>query len=554
MGHGIPALSIENTLVATWNDAKGVRELLERHENAVAAIILEPVMMNVGVMGPRDGFLQELRALCDEFGCLLVFDEVKTGAKLAWGGAQERYKVKADIVCLAKAIGGGLPLGAFGSRREVMDEIASFRSFHAGTYASNPLATSACIAALERVLVKDIYPKTTALGDALAEGHNKIIKKHGLPWCAVNLGANGTVFWRKTPPTNYREWLDQDFDSFWRYWHMNLNRGVIPQAQCYDEQWTVSALHEERDVDAHARGLRRDRARDEVRASAPAPRGPRLHPPPRQRGQHRGHGHAALGRVDPAGGDGAVRDEAGHDGGREAGVARHAGEGRPRLGSGHHLRAHRDGSALVLALDHDQQVVAVAGAVRARRPPLEKVEEHVPRRHAPRARPRVGQAQGHHPAQQLELAGVVGDLEEALAQALVRGRPGAAWPPRSGGTAEPPACPTQNGSFQRRKEARPFRTGHAQRRTAARSARRARWRARTRRRAGSASRIGAPAAVVDADRAHAAQGVRGGAREEVGQAGRAAHAQHGEQAGAAELARSRRSCRRVTWNRPPRST
>ena len=249
VGHGIPALTVENTLVATWNDARGVRELLERHENAVAAIILEPIMMNLGVLGPRDGFLQELRALCDEFGCLLIFDEVKTGAKLAWGGAQEHYKVKADIVCLAKAIGGGLPLGAFGSRREVMDEIAGFRSFHAGTYASNPLATSACIAALERVLVKEIYPRTTGLGDALAEGHNKVIKKHGLPWCAVNLGANGTVFWRKTPPTNYREWLDQDFDSFWRYWHMNLNRGVIPQAQCYDEQWTVSALHEQRDVD-----------------------------------------------------------------------------------------------------------------------------------------------------------------------------------------------------------------------------------------------------------------------------------------------------------------
>jgi glutamate-1-semialdehyde 2,1-aminomutase len=249
VGHGIPALSVENTVVATWNDAAGVRELLERHENEIAAVILEPVMMNVGVMPPRDGFLQELRALCDEFGCLLVFDEVKTAAKLAWGGAQERYRVKADVVCLAKAIGGGLPLGAFGARRELMNEIGSFRSFHAGTYASNPLATTACLTALEKVLTREVFPRATALGDALAEGHNRIIKKHGHPWCAVNEGANGTVYWRKTPPTNYREWLDQDFDAFWRYWHMNLNRGVIPQAQCYDEQWTVSALHGEKDVD-----------------------------------------------------------------------------------------------------------------------------------------------------------------------------------------------------------------------------------------------------------------------------------------------------------------
>jgi glutamate-1-semialdehyde 2,1-aminomutase len=249
VGHGIPGGSVENTLVAQWNDVASVREILERNENEVAAIIVEPIMMNIGVIPPRNGFLQELRALSDEFGCLLVFDEVKTGAKLAWGGAQEHYKVRADIVCLAKAIGGGLPLGAFGARREIMNEIAAFRSFHAGTYASNPLATTACLTALGSVLTREVFPKAIALGDALAEGHNKIIKKHGLACCAVNLGVNGTVFWRRTPPTNYREWLDQDFDAFWRYWHMNLNRGVIPQAQCYDEQWTVSALHTDKDVD-----------------------------------------------------------------------------------------------------------------------------------------------------------------------------------------------------------------------------------------------------------------------------------------------------------------
>ena len=246
-GQGIPALTVENTIVAPWNDSRAVRALLEKNANQVAAIILEPIMMNVGVLAPRDGFLAELRALCDEFGCLLVFDEVKTAAKLAWGGAQEYYKIKADIVCLAKAIGGGLPLGAFGSSRTIMNEIAQFHSFHAGTYASNPLATTACITALDRILTKDVFPTVTALGDRLAAGHNEILKKHGLPYCAVNLGANGTVYWRKTPPTNYREWLDQDFDMYWRYWHMNLNRGVIPQAQCYDEQWTVSVQHSEKD-------------------------------------------------------------------------------------------------------------------------------------------------------------------------------------------------------------------------------------------------------------------------------------------------------------------
>ncbi len=249
VGHGIPDGTLKNTVVAQWNDIQSVREVLQRNDNEVAAVILEPIMMNIGVIGPRDGFLEELREICDEFGCLLIFDEVKTGAKLAWGGAQEYYKVKADMVCLAKAIGGGLPLGAFGASREVMNEIAAFRSFHAGTYASNPLATTACITALDQVLTKDVFKKATQLGDLLATGHNRIIAKHGLNACAVNIGVNGTVFWRKQPPTNYREWLDQDFDAFWRYWHMNLNRGVIPQAQCYDEQWTVSAVHTEKDVD-----------------------------------------------------------------------------------------------------------------------------------------------------------------------------------------------------------------------------------------------------------------------------------------------------------------
>ena len=103
--------------------------------------------------------------------------------------------------------------------------------------------------ALDKILVPEVFPKATALGEALAEGHNRIIKKYGHPWCAVSAGANGTVYWRPTLPTNYREWLDQDFEAFWRYWHMNLNRGVIPQAQCYDEQWTVSTLHSEKDVD-----------------------------------------------------------------------------------------------------------------------------------------------------------------------------------------------------------------------------------------------------------------------------------------------------------------
>jgi glutamate-1-semialdehyde 2,1-aminomutase len=249
VGKGIPLLTQEDTLVATWNDPEGVRALLGTWKADLAAIIVEPVMMNAGVIPPSDGFLQELRALCDEIGALLVFDEVKTGAKLAWGGAQQHFGVKADIVCLAKAMAGGLPLGAFGARRELMDKIASGDSFHAGTYTSNPLAVAGCLAALEEVLVPDVYAKASALGDALAAGHNAIIKKRGLNACAVNVGVNGTVFWRKTPPTNHREWLEQDEKAFWHYYHASMNRGVLPQPSGNDEQWTVSVAHTQADVD-----------------------------------------------------------------------------------------------------------------------------------------------------------------------------------------------------------------------------------------------------------------------------------------------------------------
>ena len=261
---GIPALTVENTLVAPFNDIAATRAIVERHAGDVAAVIVEPVMMNVGVMAPRDGFLQELRALCDDFGCLLIFDEVKTGAKLAWGGAQEHFKVKADMVCLAKAVGGGLPLGAFGARREIMNEIAQHRSFHAGTYASNPLATTACVTALEKVLTPEVFPRVTALGDALAEGHNRIIKKYGHPWCAVNVGTNGTVFWRQDAA-----------DQLPRVARPGLRRLLALLAHEPEPGRDPPGAVLRRAVDGlgpphpegrgpDARGVRRDRARDEV--------------------------------------------------------------------------------------------------------------------------------------------------------------------------------------------------------------------------------------------------------------------------------------------------
>src|SRR5262249_43847594 len=140
---GIPKASLANVAIASFNNLKSVERRFKENQHQIAAVILEPILMNVGLCLPQTGFLEGLRKLCDENGALLIFDEVKTGAKLAWGGASEFFAVKPDMICLAKSIGGGLPLGAFGASRAVMDLISQHKVFHGGTYNTNPLVMAA---------------------------------------------------------------------------------------------------------------------------------------------------------------------------------------------------------------------------------------------------------------------------------------------------------------------------------------------------------------------------------------------------------------------------
>jgi len=147
----------QNTLVATFNDLPSVERAFDKNKGQVAALILEPVPMNLGIVMPQAGFLEGLRELCTKHGALLIFDEVKTGAKLGRGGACEYFKIRADMVCLAKSIGGGFPLAAFGASREVMDTIATGKVFHAGTYNTNPLVMAAGLATLREVLTPESY-------------------------------------------------------------------------------------------------------------------------------------------------------------------------------------------------------------------------------------------------------------------------------------------------------------------------------------------------------------------------------------------------------------
>jgi len=252
---GIPPESYAHTLVASFNDLKGVRALFEEHPNEVACLILEPIMMNMGVTEPLPDFLPGLRALCSEFDALLIFDEVKTGVKIARGGATEYYKVRPDITVLAKAIGGGMPLAAFGASEEIMEELNSLRVIHVGTYASNPITLAAAEATLKEILTDEAYRRVFALNTRLVDGYSRIIREHTLPCYANGIGSMGTINFRKDVIRDYRDWAAVDRLASQAWYLAMLNEGVIPQPPGPDEQWTISVQHSEADVESHLKAF-----------------------------------------------------------------------------------------------------------------------------------------------------------------------------------------------------------------------------------------------------------------------------------------------------------
>jgi glutamate-1-semialdehyde 2,1-aminomutase len=250
-GAGVPKASIANVKIATFNDLETVDRRFKENPNEIAAIILEPIMMNVGLCMPQKGFLEGLRALCDQYGALLIFDEVKTGAKLSWGGASEYFGVKPDMICLAKSIGGGLPLAAFGAHKKVMGLISDHKVFHGGTYNTNPISMAAGLATFREVLTRDNYTLIEKLSNKLVEGYQKTVAKVGLQGYIASAGANGALMLYPKEIVNYRDWLPIDVDLWRQYWFAMVNRGVMCQPYWWDEQWTISVQHTEADIDQH---------------------------------------------------------------------------------------------------------------------------------------------------------------------------------------------------------------------------------------------------------------------------------------------------------------
>lgn len=244
---GIPADTARSTMIVPFNDIPSLERILADSGDRIGALILEPVMMNIGIVMPLPGYLERVRELCTKHGVVMIYDEVKTGVTIAAGGATEYFGVQPDMVCLAKAIGGGTPIGAFGGRADLMDEIMNGVAA-LGTFNGNPLSTAAGLATLTEVLTADAYEYLKKLGSRLATGCAKVLDQEGIPAVTSDLGCKGSVTFRDRPLERYRDFKEIDDELFEAYWYWLVNRGVY-QTPGKEEQWTISVQHSEEDID-----------------------------------------------------------------------------------------------------------------------------------------------------------------------------------------------------------------------------------------------------------------------------------------------------------------
>jgi glutamate-1-semialdehyde 2,1-aminomutase len=246
LSRGIPEEAVHDTAVVEFNNVDALERMLEERGQEIACLIMEPIMMNVGIVLPRNGYLQAAKDVCAKHGVILIFDEVKSGATVAPGGAIDRFGVRPDLACFAKAVGGGAALGAFGGRADLMEEITKGVA-HMGTFNGNPLSAAAGLAALTEVLTPDAYDLLGRLGTQLAQGCEKVIADHGIPAHAVDLGCKGCVSFRPEPLRNYRDFLECNVALFEASWPWMVNRGIF-MTPGDEEQWTISVQHSEEDI------------------------------------------------------------------------------------------------------------------------------------------------------------------------------------------------------------------------------------------------------------------------------------------------------------------
>jgi glutamate-1-semialdehyde 2,1-aminomutase len=254
-GQGITDGTIKDTIITPFNDIETLNELLEKNLGEVGALIVEPTMMNAGVIPPQKDYLKELRKITNEHNIVLIFDEVKTGVKLSRGGATEYFGVTPDMVSLAKAIGGGVPIGAIGGKAEIMNGIGHEGLF--GTFSANPMSIKAAKITLTEVLTASAYKHVAKLGDQLMQGYEDIIKDNKMEAIVQGINAVGGILFTTEPVIDYRSWIRVDKDRTMDYWMTMLNEGIIAMACGADEEWLVSVQHTQEDIEAHLEAFKK---------------------------------------------------------------------------------------------------------------------------------------------------------------------------------------------------------------------------------------------------------------------------------------------------------
>ena len=242
-----PATVVGDVFVVPYNDAEALERTFAKHQDKIACFVVEPVLENIAIVLPDAGYLEQVRALCDQYGIVLIFDEVKTGLTAGPQGAAQRLGVQPDLITIAKSIGGGVPVAAFGGKKKFMDAVTNGRMAHFGTFNGNPLAMAGV-----RAIDKICTPETLGVADGFnVQALNRIseiIAEYELPAHTVGFGVKGCISWSTTPIRNYRDYKATDFKIAELSWLWSINRGIMTPPGL-DEQWLISLAHGQKEID-----------------------------------------------------------------------------------------------------------------------------------------------------------------------------------------------------------------------------------------------------------------------------------------------------------------
>jgi len=246
---GVPAETAGHTIVLDYNDIPGIEEAFNKWGQEIAAVIVEPVAGNMNLVAPKADFLARLRTLCTQSGSVLIFDEVMTGFRVGLGCAQELYQIKPDLTALGKVIGGGMPMAAFGGRRDIMQCLAPLGPvYQAGTLSGNPVAVAAGLATLKQVQAPGFYEKLGKRTQQLVDGITVAAKNQGIDFCAQSVGGMFGLYFRKNIPTSFAEVMQCDKEAFNRFFHAMLDEGIYFAPSAFEAGF-VSSMHDDNELD-----------------------------------------------------------------------------------------------------------------------------------------------------------------------------------------------------------------------------------------------------------------------------------------------------------------